>query len=116
VKKLFVLIPALVLAACNAEPAPVQEPAPTVAPEPVEPSLPAPTTETFAAALAEACPKAEKVNEALCKRAGIGSSDVHCKYSIGKDKYMRHKATLTPGDGAWTLADPETICASHGAK
>ncbi len=39
------------------------------------------------------------------------SSDVICSYGLGEDEFLRHKATLTPGDGEWNIADPETICA-----
>ncbi|WP_374405001.1 hypothetical protein [Pelagerythrobacter sp.] len=111
-KKIAFLLPALTLAlaACGEEPAP--EPTPTVAPTPTEPALPAPDQALFTGLLAEACPELEPVNTAVCKRAGFGSSDVICEYGLGSDEYLRDKATLTPGDGEWTLADPENVCAA----
>ena len=113
-KKIAFLLPvsalSLALAACGEEPAP--EPAPTQAPQPAEPTLPAPDQELFAGVLAEACPELEPVSTAICKRAGFGSSDVVCEYGLGDDEYRRDKATLTPGDGEWTLADPESVCAA----
>ncbi|MEC9066093.1 MSCRAMM family adhesin [Pelagerythrobacter marinus] len=111
-KKIALFVPALALslAACGEEPAP--EPAPVQTPEPApEPSLPAPDQELFSGLLAEACPELKPVNTAVCKRAGFGSSDVICEYGLGEDSYLRNKATLTPGDGEWTLADPASICA-----
>ncbi len=109
--KFALLLPALALtiAACGEEPAP--EPTPTAAPTPVEPTLPAPSQASFSAALAKACPEAEPVNTAACKRAGFGSSDVICEYGLGDDSYLRNKATLTPGDGEWILENPESVCA-----
>ena len=34
-----------------------------------------------------------------------------CEYGLGDDEYRRDSATLTPGDGEWTLAEPEAVCA-----
>ena len=76
-------------------------------------SLPAPDQALFGELFAKACPEAEKVNTAVCKRAGFGSTDVACEYGLGEDKYLRDKATLTPGEGVWTLKDPEAICKQH---
>jgi hypothetical protein len=111
VNKIVLLLPALALslAACGEEPAPA--PAPTATATPTTPALPAPDQELFTGVLAEACPEAEPVSTAFCKRAGFGSSDVICEYGLGDDEYRRDKATLTPGDGEWTLADPEAVCA-----
>lgn len=115
--KIALLLPvtalSLALAACGEEPAPEPTPTATAAPEP---TLPAPNQDLFSGLLAEACPELEPVNTAVCKRAGFGSSDVICEYGLGEDEYLRDKATLTPGDGEWTLADPESICAPAGAE
>ena len=112
--KIALLLPALALslAACGEEPAPAPAETPTAAPTAVQPSLPAPDQASFSAALAKACPEAEPVNTAVCKRAGFGSSDAICDYGLGEDTYLRNKATLTPGEGEWTLKDPETVCAA----
>lgn len=104
----------LALSACGEEPAPEPAPTETATPEP-EPTLPAPDQDIFATALAEACPDLEEVSTAICKRAGFGSSDVVCDYGLGADEYRRNSATLTPGDGEWTLADPESVCTPDGA-
>ncbi|WP_246034423.1 hypothetical protein [Qipengyuania marisflavi] len=109
--KLTLLLPIFALAACGQEPAP--EPVPTTTPEPVK-TLPAPNQASFSALLGEACPSAEKVNTAVCKRAGMGSKDVVCEFGLGEDTYLRHKATLTAGEDAWTLADADAVCAEHG--
>lgn len=74
-------------------------------------SLPAPDQDVFSKVFAEACPDAEAVNTAVCKRAGLGSEDVLCEYGLGDDEYLRHDATLNAGEDAWMLADPETVCA-----
>ena len=113
-KKLaLALLPAFALAACSEEPAPAPQPTPTetVAAIPEEPALPAPDATIFAETFAKACPAAKAVSTSACKRAGFGSEDVICQYGLGKDEYLRHSATLTPGDGEWTVADPETVCA-----
>ena len=106
----LILAPAFLLAACGEEPAAEPAPAETVAPEPVN-TLPAPDQALFTNVFAEACPEAESVNTAVCKRAGIGSEDVICEYGLGDDEYLRDSATLTPGEDEWTLSDPETVCA-----
>ena len=110
-KKLpLLLLPVFVLAACGEEPAPAPAPTETATPEVVESELPAPDEAVFQAAFAAACPSAKPVSQSICKR-GLGSEDVLCEYGLGDDEYFRHKATLTPGDDEWTVADPETICA-----
>lgn len=107
------LLPILALTACGQEAAPEPEPTPTetAVAEPEEPSLPAPDEGVFAEVLAKACPSAKPVSTSVCKRAGFGSQDVICNYGLGEDEYLRHSATLTPGDGAWTVVDTETVCA-----
>ena len=107
------LLPLLVLAACAEEAAPAPEPSPTetAVAVPEEPALPAPDEKVFAETFAKACPAAKKVSTSACKRAGFGSEDVICDYGLGEDEYLRHKATLTPGDGEWNVVDTETVCA-----
>ena len=110
-KTLF-LLPLFTLAACSGEPA--AEPTPVATPAPVAtPSLPAPDQALFSNLFAKACPEAEKVNTAVCKRAGFGSSEVTCEYGLGEDKYLRDKATLVPEAGAWALKDAEAVCKAH---
>ncbi len=112
--KLAFLLPALALTlvACGEEPAPAPAPAPTqtVAPLPTE-GLAAPNEAVFSEAFAKACPAAEAVSTALCKRAGIGSPDFVCDYGLGNDEYRRNTATLTAGEGEWIISDPATVCA-----
>ncbi|MGN3973571.1 hypothetical protein [Tsuneonella sp. SYSU-LHT278] len=115
--KIAFLLPVLALAACGQEPAP--EPAATqAAPVAPAPTLPAPDTQDFAAAFAAACNGGEPVNQATCKRAGMGSPNVVCDYSLGDDEYLRHKATLSPNADktGWVLADPANVCTEHGAE
>ncbi|ABC63848.1 hypothetical protein [Erythrobacter litoralis] len=110
-RALLLLLPAFALAACGEEPAAEPAPVETATAEPAE-SLAAPDENVFASVYAAACPDAEPVNTSVCKRLGIGSADVLCEYGLGDDEYLRNKATLTPGDGEWTIADPETVCAA----
>ena len=112
-KQAFLILPLLALAACGQEPAP--QPTPSVAAAPAEPTLPSPSLEVFAATFAATCPKAEKVATSVCKRAGMGSDDVLCEFGVGEDTELRHKATLTAGDGEWKLADAEATCAEHNS-
>jgi len=103
---------ALTLGACSepsAQPAPVETP--VAAAEPTEPALPAPDQEIFSTAFAAACPAAKTVAIASCRSMGLGQADFVCEYGLGEDNNLRHKATLAPGDGEWTIADPETTCA-----
>jgi len=114
-RSLFVCVALAALAACNspeaAEPAPVETPA-VAAPEP---TMAPPNEETFAAAFAEACTEAPKVSTSLCRSAGFGKEGFICEYGLGDDEYRRHRATVVPGDGKWTLAEPEKICAADAA-
>ena len=115
--KTFFLFPVIALAACGQEPAP--EPVPVeVAPAAVVSTLPAPDQETFAEALSAACNGVEPVNQAVCKRAGMGSTEVVCEYGLGKDEYLRNKATLSPNADktGWVLSDAATVCTEHGAE
>ena len=109
--KLLFLIPIAFLAACGQEPAPA--PAPTAAATPAKPALPSPSLEVFATVFGETCPKAEKVATSVCKRAGMGSDEVLCDFGVGEDTALRHKATLTAGEGKWILSDAEAVCAEH---
>ena len=115
-KSFFACAALVALAACNsqeaAEPAPAETQA--VAP-PVEPTMPPPDEEWFAAAFAEACPDAPEVSTALCRSQGFGKEGVTCEYGLGDDEYRRNKATVVPGDGNWTFAEPEKTCAPEGA-
>jgi len=117
VKKIAFILPLFALGACSQEPSAEPTTAPTTAAAAptasATPSLPAPDQETFSAAFAEACPAAEKVNTAVCKRAGFGSDQVICEYGLGEDKYLRDKATMSPADGKWALKDPEAVCKAH---
>lgn len=113
-KKIAFLLPLFALAACSAEPAdePAAE-ATTAAPVPVATSsLPAPDQALFTGLFAEACPNAKPVKTAVCRRVGMGSSEVNCEFGLGEDEYLRNKATLVAGKSAWTLKDPEAICAA----
>jgi len=113
-KKIAFLLPLFALAACSKEsPAPAPTATAPAAATPVKPSLPAPDKDSFGKLFAEACPKAEAVNNAVCKRAGMGSPEVICEYGLGEDKYLRDEATLVAGDAAWTLKDPEAMCEKH---
>ncbi len=113
--KFAFLIPALALtlAACGEEPAPAPAPTPTQTAAPLPTAgLAAPNEAAFTAAFAKACPDAEAVSTALCKRAGLGSPDFVCDYGLGDDEYRRNTATLTAGDGEWIISDPATVCAA----
>jgi len=117
VKKLFACVAFVTVAACSsgsAEPTPAETQAAAPAPV-ITPSLSPPDEAVFAAAFAEGCPDAEKVSTAECKSQGFGKTGFSCDYGLGDDEYRRHKATLVPGDGKWTLAEPEKTCAANAA-
>ena len=109
-KKIAFLLPLLALAACSGEPAAAPTPAASTPAPTVTPSLPAPDQALFAEAFAKACPEAKPVSTAVCRRAGLGSSEVNCQFGLGEDKYLRNEATLVAGDRAWTLEDPAAVC------
>ncbi|MDE1466346.1 hypothetical protein [Aurantiacibacter sp. D1-12] len=103
------LLPILALAACGEEPAP--EPVETVAPEPVV-ELAAPDQALFTELLANACPNAEPVNTAICRRA-MGSDEALCEYGLGEDEFLRNDATIAVDDTGenWMIVDAEAVCA-----
>ncbi|TCD06319.1 hypothetical protein EYB45_00855 [Erythrobacteraceae bacterium CFH 75059] len=112
----FALLPLLlIVGACGQEPAPAPQPT-----QPAEPlataGLPPPDEGVFRTVFAEACPSAERVSTALCRRAGLGSADVVCEYGLGNDEYRRNRATLTAADGAWNLNEPDRVCAANAAR
>ncbi len=111
-KKIAFLLPVLALAACSGEPAAEPTTAPTAtAPAPVvTPSLKAPDQALFTGIYADACPEAKPVGKAVCRRAGMGSTEVNCDYALGDDEYLRNKATLVAVDGEWTLKDAAAVC------
>jgi hypothetical protein len=109
VKKLALLLPLFLLAACGEEPAPA--PTPTATPEPVV-TLTPPDQDLLGELLAEACPGIEPVSTAVCRR-GMGAETVACEYGLGEDEFLRNDATLAvneAGDG-WMIEDPEAVCA-----
>ena len=108
---LALFAPIALLAGCGGEPEPVPTETPAAAPTPVQPSLPAPGAEIFAAAFAKACTAAPKVSISSCKSAGMGSPDFLCQYGLGDDEYLRQSLTLTAKDGEWTVKDADTVCA-----
>ena len=109
-KKLALLFPLALLAACGEEPAPQPVDGAAAPVAEATPSLPAPDQNLFTAKYAEACPEEEAVNTAVCKRAGLGSQDVICEFGLGEDEYLRNSATLTAGDGEWVFAEPDNVC------
>ena len=113
-KKIALLLPLALLAACGEAPAPEPTATATTPAEPVV-SLPPADEGAFKAAFDSACEGTEPVNSAVCKRA-LGADTVTCEFSVGEDEYLRHSAQMTAneaGDG-WMLADAEKICADHG--
>lgn len=110
-KLAFLFVPLFALAACGEEPAAEVAQTQVATPEAAE-AMPAPTQELFTQLYADACPEADPVNTAVCRRAGLSSDEVLCQFGLGEDEYLRNNATLTPGDGQWTIADPENVCAS----
>ena len=115
-KKLALILPVALLAACGEEPAPEQAPTEVAAPEPVS-TLPAPDQELFKATFAETCEGAEPVNKAVCRRA-MGADSVNCEFSLGEDEYLRNDAKLVTNEAndGWMLENAEALCAEHGAQ
>ena len=111
------LVALFALAACGSQEPPQPEPVPdpTVAAAVIEPAMPAPSEEIFAAAYAAACPNDQAVNTSLCRSAGFGQDGFVCDYGLGDDEYRRNRADLVPEDGEWVLADQEEICAADSA-
>ena len=114
-KKLALILPLALLAACGEEPAPEPTPTETATPEPVA-SLPATDQAFFSTKFAETCEGAEPVKNAVCRRA-MGAEQALCEYGLGEDEYMRHEATLVANeDGSdWMIDNAEALCAEHGA-
>ena len=108
--KLLALPLLLTLAACGEEPAPAPQPTPAATVASPTANLPPPDQMVFSEVFAAACPDAEPVNTAVCKRAGLGSPQVICEYGLGEDEYLRNRATLVAADGAWTLDEPDAVC------
>ena len=108
-KKIALFLPLFALAACGEEPAP--EPVETAVAEPA-PVLAAPDQELFTTLLAEACPDAEPVNTAVCRRA-MGSEEAVCEYGLGDDEFLRNDATIVVDESGenWMIADAESVCA-----
>lgn len=112
-RHLSVTFALIALAACSGEPEPAPTPATATPAAAATPTLPAPDQALFTELFGKACPEAEKVNTAVCKRAGFGSDEVICEYGLGEDTYLRDQATLAQADGAWTIKDAETVCKAH---
>jgi hypothetical protein len=115
VKKLALILPIALLAACGEEPAPEPTPTEVATPEPVN-TLPAPDQELFKTTFAETCEGAEPVNQAVCRRA-MGADTVTCEFGLGEDEYLRHSAVLAVNEtnDGWMLSDAANLCAEHGA-
>jgi hypothetical protein len=115
-KSLFACVALLALAACNSEePAEAQAAEAPVAAAPLEPSMPAPDEELFAAAYAEACGEAQPVGASMCKSQGMGKEGFICEYALGDDEHMRNETAIKPIEGKWALAEPEKTCAADAA-
>jgi hypothetical protein len=116
VKKLVACLAFAALAACGSEqPAPAPTQAAAVPAPVASPSMPAPDQDVFAATYAEGCPKAEKVATSVCKSEGLGKDGFVCEYRLGSEDAARRTTGITPGDGTWKLADPDTACAADNA-
>ncbi|KKL26825.1 hypothetical protein LCGC14_2391390, partial [marine sediment metagenome] len=74
-KLVFLFVPLFALAACGEEPAAEVAQTQVATPEAVA-TLPAPNQELFTQLYADACPEAEPVNTAVCRRVGLGSDEV----------------------------------------
>ena len=69
---------------------------------------------TATASAASACPNAAPVSEAFCRSEGFGKTGFVCEFRLGEGK-RKQTAILMPGEGEWTLADPDKTCVADAA-
>ena len=111
----FACVAIFALAACNSEEPVDPEAVQAQVALPVEPSMPAPDEELFAATYAETCGEAQPVSGSMCKSQGLGKEGFVCDYGLGDDEHLRNKTTIIPVEGKWALAEPEKTCAADAA-
>lgn len=111
----FACAAVLALAACNSEEAVEAEAVQAQVALPIEPSMPTPDQELFAATYAEACGEERTVGASLCKSRGFGTEGFVCEYAFGDDEHLRNKTIIMPDEGKWVLAEPEKTCAADAA-